>query len=366
MGRDSESVQHKTARETASTAVRKSVPASRKKLIVATPAVARTPAKVAARGSALVPQIEEIETSGGDGTLDLGSLGKLQVSSLGKVFFPKDGISKGDLMSYYASVVPFILPAVADRPLVIKRFPNGIAGQSFYQQRAGDAIPAGVRVETIANERGEKQRRFIGGDLLTLLYTIQLAGISIDPWHSRVGSLDFADYTIIDLDPGPRANFARVIEVAHWCRDVIGGYKLEAAIKTSGSTGLHIYIPLPPRTSTEAATLVAQVIATTVADSHPRIATVERSVKSRGATTVYVDYLQNIKGKTIAGAYCVRARPGAPVSTPLDWNELDERLDPRDFTIRNVPARLKRMGDIWATAMRRKNSLKALLSRAKD
>jgi bifunctional non-homologous end joining protein LigD len=339
---------------------------SRIRRVVAAQTLPKAPAKAAARGSAIASRIKEIEESAGDGILDLGSQGKLQVSSLGKVFFPKDGITKGDLMSYYASVAPYILPAIADRPLVLKRFPNGIADHSFYQQRAGDAVPAGVRVETIENDQGEKQRRFIGGDLLTLLYTIQLAGISVDPWHSRIGSLDFADYTIIDLDPGPRAKFARVIEVARWCRDVIDAYQLEAAIKTSGSSGLHIYIPLPPRTPTEAATIVAQVIATTVADSHPRVATVERSVKSRGAATVYVDYLQNIKGKTIAGAYCVRARPGAPVSTPLKWNELDGRIDPRDFTIRNVAARVKKMGDIWATAMRRTNSLKALLGRAKD
>ncbi len=325
--------------------------------------------KTAARKTAgtnkggIFAQLEEIESSGGGGTLDFRKSGKLKVSNLSKIYFPKERISKGDLMRYYAEIADFILPTIADRPLVLKRFPGGIAGQSFYQQSAGDNVPRGVRVQTIVNEEGEKQRRFVGGDLLTLLYTIQLGAISVDPWHSRIGALDFANYTIVDLDPGPRANFARVVQVARWCKEVIDEYGLNAAIKTSGSTGLHIYIPLPLKTSTEAATLVAQFIASKVAEEHPREATIERMVKARGTAMVYVDFLQNIKGKTIAGAYCVRARPGAPVSTPLVWSELDDDLDPRDFTIRNVPDRLRKIGDVWSREMKRKNSLKRLLKR---
>jgi bifunctional non-homologous end joining protein LigD len=314
-------------------------------------------------GLAIVSQLEKLGESGGDGSLDFGKGRKLAVSNLSKIYFPKDRISKGDLMRYYATVADFILPTIADRPLVLKRFPGGIDSQSFYQQRAGDSVPPQVRVETIVNDEGEKQERFIGGDLLTLLYTIQLAAISVDPWHSRVGSLGYADYTIVDLDPGPRANFARVVQVARWCKEVIDRYKLVAAIKTSGSSGLHIYIPLPPKTTTEAATLVAQVIATKVAEEHPREATVERAVKARGNAMVYVDFLQNIKGKTIAGAYCVRAKPGAPVSTPLDWDELEDVESPSQFTIRNVPDRLGKIGDLWGPAMKRKNSLKAFLER---
>jgi bifunctional non-homologous end joining protein LigD len=313
-------------------------------------------------GSPIAERIEELEGSGGEGVLRIAKEGSLELSSLGKVFFRKDGITKGEVMRYYASVAKLILPVIANRPLVLKRFPNGIDGQSFYQQRAPESVPDGVRTETISNDVGKKQQRFIGGDLITLLYTIQLAAISVDPWHSRVGSLGFADYTIIDLDPGPRANFARVTQVAHWCRDVLDEYNLSAAIKTSGSTGLHIYIPLPPKTPTEAATLVAQMIATQVAESHPKEATIERSVKARGTAAVYVDYLQNIKGKTIASPYCVRAKPGGLVSTPLSWDEIDEDLDPRDFTIRSAPARFAKVGDLWAAEMKKKNSLKAFLT----
>jgi bifunctional non-homologous end joining protein LigD len=248
-----------------------------------------------------------------------------------------------------------------DRPLVLKRFPDGINGESFYQQKASETTPPEVRVEQIETEGGEKQARIIGGDLLTLLYTIQLGAISVDPWHSRLQSLAYADYTIIDLDPGPRANFARVIQVARWAKDVIDGFGLNAAIKTSGSTGLHIYLPLPPRTPNEAATLVAQMIATKVAVAHPKEATIERSVKARGTATVYVDYLQNIQGKTVASAYSVRAKPGATVSAPLKWSELTDDLDPRAFHLGNAAERFEKIGDVWGEAMRKKNSLRALV-----
>jgi len=306
-------------------------------------------------------QLSAIEKAGGAGTLDFGGRKTLKISNLDKIFFPKEKYTKGDVMRYYTRITDFILPTIQDRPLVLKRFPNGVNGESFYQHKASETTPPEVRVEQIETGEVEKQPRIIGGDLLTLLYTIQLGAISVDPWHSRVQSLEFPDYTIIDLDPGPRANFARVVQIARWAKEVIDGFGLHAAIKTSGSTGLHIYLPLPPRTPNEAATLVAQVIATKVANGHPKEATIERSVKARGAGTVYVDYLQNIQGKTVAGPYCVRAKPGATVSTPLEWNELTEDLDSRDFHLGNAAYRFEKIGDIWNEAMRKKNSLRALV-----
>ena len=309
----------------------------------------------------LLDQLSAIEKKGGDGSLDLGGGKGLKVSNLDKIFFPKEKFTKGDVMRYYTRIADFILPVAQDRPLVLKRFPNGINGESFYQQKASETTPSEVRVEVIETDSGEKQSRIIGGDLLTLLYTVQLGAISVDPWHSRVQSLQYGDYTIIDLDPGPRANFGRVIQVARWAKDVIDGFGLNAAIKTSGSTGLHIYLPLPPRTPNEAATLVAQMIATKVADAHPKAATIKRSVKARGAATVYVDYLQNIQGKTVASAYSVRAKPGATVSTPLKWNEITDDLDPRAFHLGNAAERFEKMGDVWGEAMGKKNSLRALV-----
>jgi bifunctional non-homologous end joining protein LigD len=311
--------------------------------------------------SALLDQLTALEAKGGDGSLDFGGGKKLKVSNLDKIFFPKEKYTKGDVMRYYTRIADFILPTILDRPLVLKRFPNGIDGESFYQQKASETTPPNVRVEVIQTEGGEKQPRYIGGDLLTLLYTVQLGAISVDPWHSRIQPLEYADYTIIDLDPGPRANFARVVQVARWAREVIDEFGLNAAIKTSGSTGLHIYLPLPPKTPNEAATIVAQLIATKVSEAHPKETTIERFVKARGAATVYVDYLQNIQGKTVAGPYCVRAKPGATVSTPLKWSELTDALDPRDFHLGNAAERFERIGDIWNEAMRKKNSLRALI-----
>jgi bifunctional non-homologous end joining protein LigD len=322
---------------------------------------ARKARSKASAAASVVEQLEEVERDGGDGTVQLGRGATLSVSSLGKVFFPRDGITKGDVMRFYARVEEAILPVMRDRPLVLKRYPDGIEGQSFYQQKAPDKVPPAVRAETIRNEQGEQQRRLIGGDLATLLYTVQLGAVSVDPWHSRVSKLELADFTILDLDPGPKAPFSRVVEVAKLVHEELDGLGLTAVAKTSGSSGMHIVIPLRPGVSDETAVLAAQLIATRVSTRAPGIATIERSVSARPTGTVYVDYLQNIRAKTVAAAYAVRARPGATVSTPLEWKEVDKTLDPRDFSIATVPERLRRRGDIWATVMKKGNSVRALL-----
>ncbi len=311
-------------------------------------------------GAKIVAQIDQTESAGAGGTLEIAKGVSLEVTNLGKVFFPAKKLTKGDLMRYYVEVAPFVLPVMLDRPLVLKRFPNGVTGQSFFQQNAGES-PDAVRTETIHTQGGSTNLRIVGGDLVTLLYLVQLGAVSVDPWHARVQSLDFADYSIIDLDPGPRATFKRVVEVARWCKEAMDSLGLHGAIKTSGSSGLHIYLPLPPNTPNEAATLVAQIVATHVSEEHPKEATIERWVKSRAATAIYVDYLQNIIGKTVAGAYSARANPDAMVSTPLNWDELTEDLDPREFTIETAPARFAEAGDIWAAKMKKKNSLRALV-----
>jgi bifunctional non-homologous end joining protein LigD len=305
-----------------------------------------------------VVSLQEIQEGSGSGTIEIG--GKdLAVTNLKKVFFPGKKLTKGDLMRYYVTVAPLILPVMKDRPLVLKRFPNGVESQSFFQQNAGET-PEGVRVEQIETQGGSTNLRIVGGDLHTLLYTVQLGSVSVDPWHSRIQSLDFADYAIIDLDPGPRATFGSVVQVALLVKDSLDRLGLHAAVKTSGSRGIHIYLPLPAKTPNEAATLVAQIIATQVAEANPKLATIERAVKARPATAVYVDYLQNIIGKTVAGAYSARANSDALVSTPLQWDELTDDLDPREFTIESAPGRFTKVGDIWAAALKKPNSLKAL------
>jgi bifunctional non-homologous end joining protein LigD len=305
--------------------------------------------------SSLVEAIQEIEDDGGDGTLHIGST-SLDVTNLKKVFFPRDGYTKGDLLRFYAQISDAILPTMADRPLVLRRFPNGIDGKPFYQQNAPNDVPEGVRIETL----GEEERRFVGGSLVTLLYTIQLGAVSVDPWMARVQSIETPDYTVIDLDPGPKATFHRVVQVARFVKDELDAMGLHGSPKTSGASGIHIYVPLPAKTSEESARLIAQLIATRVSQAHPKETTIERSVKARPADSVYVDYLQNIIGKTVAGVYAVRAVDGAHVSTPLDWDELTDELTPGQFTIKTLPERLAKRGDLWAEHMARRNTVAAL------
>jgi bifunctional non-homologous end joining protein LigD len=294
----------------------------------------------------VLEQLEQIERGPNSGSLKLPDGSTLEVSNLRKPFWPKLKLTKGDLMRYYVQVAPFILPVVKDRPLIMKRFPNGIAGPAFYQQRAPDKVPSGVRIAEVAGDK-EVPSRLIGGNLITLLYMTQLAAISQDPWFSRVQSPGTADWCAIDLDPMPGVKFAKVLDVARWVRDELAKLKVQGYPKTSGSSGLHIYVPLRKGTPYESGQIFCQIVATVVAEKHPRVATVARSVKSRGQT-VYVDYLQNIEGKSIACAYSARASDFAGASTPLTWAEVDRGVDPKDFTIKTLPERLAKVGDLWA------------------
>ncbi len=304
----------------------------------------------------VVERLSALEEARKDGFVDLPDGGRLRVTNLWKVFWPALRITKGDLLRYYAEVSPFLLPAVADRPLVMKRFPNGIDGLTFYQQRVLEKPPAGVRTEALPegvdpireDEEAANPARFVGGSLTTLLYMAQVAAISQDPWFSTVAAPLEPDQVAIDLDPGPGVGFGTVLDVARWVRDELERLRVPAAPKTSGARGLHIYIPLPAGTAYESGLLLCQVVATIVAGRHRRQATVERLVKRRPKGTVYVDYLQNILGKTLATAYSARASDFAGVSTPLTWDEVDAGVDPRDFTIRTAPARFREVGDLWA------------------
>jgi bifunctional non-homologous end joining protein LigD len=302
---------------------------------------------------ALVDQLRALEDTRKDGTIELPDGLRLGVTNLAKPFWPALKLTKGDLLRYYAQVADLILPAVSDRPLVMKRFPNGVGGPAFYQQRSRqEKPPAGVRIETLPEGSDPisepDARRFIGGSLITLLYMTQIAAISQDPWFSRVQSPDSADYVALDLDPGEGTAFSRVVDVARWVRDELASLKVPGVLKTSGSRGLHVYIPLAPDTSYESGMLFCQIVATVIAARHPRVATVERTVRARPRGTVYVDYLQNIQGKTLATAYSARASSFAGVSTPLAWEELDTPFDPGDFTIVTAPQRFQERGDLWA------------------
>jgi bifunctional non-homologous end joining protein LigD len=302
--------------------------------------------------TSLLDQLQALEDARRDGEVTLSNGDRVKVTNLSKIFWPDLKITKGELLRYYVQVAPYLLPVVADRPLVMKRFPNGIGGQAFYQQRSREERPpAGVRIETLPDDyepiNEPESKRLVGGSLTTLLYMTQIAAISQDPWFSRVQSALDADHAAIDLDPTEGAPFSRVLEVARWVRDELAAVGVTGFPKTSGASGLHVYVALPPHTSYETGMLFCQIIATLVASRHPKAATVERTVARRARGTVYVDFMQNILGKTLATAYSARASEFAGVSTPLTWKEVDEGVDPREFTIRSAPARFTDVGDLW-------------------
>jgi bifunctional non-homologous end joining protein LigD len=315
------------------------------RVAVAPPVVVRGLSRTSRPLNDLIRQLDDLERGPGSGVLQLPGGQRLDVTNLRKVFWPRQKITKGDLMRYYVGVSPFLLPVVKDRPLIMKRFPNGVAGPSFYQQRAPESVPAGVRTASLPGDTGVPSR-LIGGDLIALLYMTQLAVVSQDPWFSRAQSPAMADHCAIDLDPMPGVKFARVLDVARWVRDELERLNVKGFPKTSGASGIHIFIPLAPGTPYQAGQIFCQIVATVVSTRHPKVATITRSVNARGPK-VYVDYLQNIEGKSLACAYSARASDFAGASTPLTWKEIDEGFDTRDFTIRTLPDRLAATGDLW-------------------
>ena len=299
-------------------------------------------------------QLEKLEREGQDSAVTFSRGKSLHVSSLGKVFFEDSGTTKGDVMRYYAFVAPMLLPLLDGRPLILKRYPNGISGSSFFQQNAG-TTPDGVRVAEVETEDGTRATRIIGGDLLTLLYTVQLGTIAVHPWQSRLPTIEYPDYSTIDLDPGKGVPFENVMELARHIRDELESLELTAALKTSGSRGLHIVVPLPARTTYARSAAVAEKIAAIVTAKYPRLATLERSLQRRPSGTIYVDAQQNARGKSVASAYSVRERTGAPVSAPLRWDELERNLQIQDFTIATMRRRIDDVGDLWGEVLKRRN-----------
>lgn len=294
---------------------------------------------------AIVEQLNALEKARKNGRLQLPDGDFLEVTNLHKIFWPAIKKTKGDLIRHYAKISPYILPVIDNRPLVMKRLPNGVDGPSFYQHRAPDVPPPGVRSEALPGD--DVPARLIGGALKTLLYMAQLASISMDPWFSTMDDLDCADQVAIDLDPQPGATFSHILDCAEWVEEELDRVKVQGFPKTSGSEGVHIFIPLPPGTPYEAGMLFCQIIATMIAAKHPKVATVERMVKRRKDGTIYIDYLQNIRGKTLACAYSARGSAFAGVSTPLTWKEVRQRPKPQDFTIDTIHPRLQKVGDLW-------------------
>ncbi len=272
---------------------------------------------------------------------------KLAFTNREKLFWPEEGYTKGDLIDYYQAIAPTLLPYLRDRPLVLDRYPDGIAGKSFYQKDAPSFLPEWVRTVAIRSESGEQGPRDIHyilcDDADALAFLANLGVIPLHVWASRADDLDRPDWTILDLDP-KGAPFADVIAIARFLGDFCREIGWTPFLKTSGGSGLHILLPLGRQCGFEQARQLAEVIARHAAHELPKIATIERNLAARRGR-VYIDFLQNGRGKLIAAPFSARPRPGATVSTPLRWEELKSSLHPSKFTIRSVPRRVRSLGD---------------------
>ncbi|MBI3932541.1 MAG: DNA ligase D [Acidobacteria bacterium] len=267
---------------------------------------------------------------------------KVPFTNLDKVFWPDEGYTKGDLIAFYRAIAPWLLPYLEDRPVVLTRYPDGIAGKNFFQKDAPGFVPGWVRTERMWSEHAQREiDYFVCDDVETLLYLANLGTIPLHIWSSRVQTLGSPDWCILDLDP-KGAPFAHVVELARAVHDLCEEMGLPSFPKTSGSTGLHVLVPLGRQCTYEQSRSLGEVMARTLAQRLPEIATTTRAVGARGGR-VYVDYLQNGHGRLLASPFSARPRPGATVSTPLTWKEVNGRLDPERFTMKTVPARFERL-----------------------
>lgn len=294
-----------------------------------------------------VPPAIELLSEDGDGKEILVEGKKIPVRNYRKLYWPEDGYTKMDMVDYYRQIAPFILPYLKDRPMSLHRFPNGIGGEGFYQKNTSELhLPPDIEtVSVYSSEEGRETRYFICQNEYSLVYLANLGCVELNPWNSRAEKADFPDYLIIDLDPLD-VPFSLVVDVAVKARDVLSALGIESYCKTSGATGLHIYVPLQAKYSHEQARLFGEVIANLIHQKLPLVTSLERQPAKRNKK-VYLDYLQNAKGQTVAAPYSLRPLPGATVSTPLKWSELGPSLSPDQFTIKNIFARLEKVGDLW-------------------
>jgi bifunctional non-homologous end joining protein LigD len=270
----------------------------------------------------------------------------LEFSNLSKIFWPKEKYTKRDLINYYREVAPIILPYLKDRPESLLRYPNGIFGKSFYQKDASLLNVDWIPTIPVYSDSNQKEIEYLlCQNKATLLYLANLGCIDLNPWNSRVGSLENPDYLLIDLDP-EEADFSAVIQTALTCRTVLEQLDIPSFPKTSGATGMHIYVPLGAQYSYEQTRQLAELLCIQVHAKIPDITSLKRSPKDRHGL-VYLDYLQNRVGQTLASVYSVRAKPGATVSTPLLWSEVNKKLRPTQFTIKNTMNRIHKHGDLF-------------------
>ena len=291
-------------------------------------------------------------------TLEIGGR-TLSLSNRNKVLWPQDGYTKGELVAYYRTVAPYLLPHVADRPLTLERYPDGVAGQSFFEKNASRHLPSWIPTVEVKSEFGRygSVRFILCNDEATLAYVANLAAIVLHVWTSRVPALDVPEFLFFDLDPHDGCTLATLAKTALALHEALAQIGLEALVKSSGGSGLHVVIPLVPEYSYEICKAFAELAARTLQRRRPDTTTLERAPAKRPLGTVYLDYVQVGRGKTLVAPYSVRARAGAPVSMPLEWDEVAAMARKRAketegefarFTLKNAPARLKERGDLWS------------------
>jgi bifunctional non-homologous end joining protein LigD len=286
---------------------------------------------------------------------------QVKFTNLKKIFWPDEGYTKGDLIDYYRTIAPLLLPYLKNRPLVLTRYPDGIAGKSFFQKDAPEFVPGWIRREKIYSKDTDRDIGYIiVDDLESLLYVINMGTIPLHLWSSRIDSLERPDWLVLDLDP-KGAPFEHVVEVARALHEVLTKLRLESFVKTSGASGLHILLPLGARYTHEQCKNFARLLAILGTESVPDISTIARPIAARGGK-VYIDFGQNGYGVTIAAPFAVRPLPGATVSCPLLWKEVNSRLHPSRFTIKTVPARFRKMKDPMAPIFRKAIDLASALN----
>ncbi len=311
------------------------------------------------------PRTNGLDLSGREATVEIDGH-RLKFTNLDKVFFPKDGWKKRDLLSFYDRVSEWLLPHLKDRPLSMKRYPNGIEDEYFFQKNAPTHFPDWLRCEPIKEHHPPKLNHYpLADNRASLLYLVNLGCIDQNPWMSRVGNLEHPDWMLLDLDP-VETTFDQLIEATLLVRELLSELGLKGYPKTTGGDGMHVYVPFEPIYSYEQIRSFAELITHLAIGREPNLFTTPRSVDKRKKGRVYFDYLQIGISKTIAAPYVVRAHAGAPVATPLEWKEVKRGLRPEDFRIDNAPERFERLGDLFAPVLAGGQRLEPALERLQN
>jgi bifunctional non-homologous end joining protein LigD len=271
----------------------------------------------------------------------------VKLTNLQKPFWPELGITKGDLLQFYADMSPVLLPHLADRAMVMKRYPHGAAGEFFFMKRAPVPRPDWIVTCSIEHGSGSVIDFPVVQDLASLLWIVNLGCIDLNPWYGRCDDVNRPDYLHFDLDPVPKASFGRVREVALIVRDVLDGLQMPSLVKTTGSRGLHVYVPIKRGPTQKQVWAFAKQLAQEIAAQNPRLVTAEYRIAKRPAGRVLVDYNQNAWGRTLASVYSLRPKPLATVSMPVQWKEVEQGIKIEDFRFENARPRVAEVGDLW-------------------